>query len=431
MIENDNDIFSVLNNYYLFFAARGGNRTVWSEPYIDDFTGRKIVTVASPIYTSNKNGTFQEFLGVAGHDIFLSDFGSDEDAITKRLEAQNLESSKCDLPLTDPCQMQIFRNEFTDGDTCVDRFPIKAAPEKDPQCFTNGKLFYKRFSSLVNWETAKSMCEANGGQLVSVGSDEELEFVASMASDDGTWIGLRQKDSGVFWTNENLSNLSKESKYWGVNQPGSIAGSTDCVTVDPRSPAKNLNLTRCENSFSFICEYKSDKSCKGKVLNPRDQPDGYFTMPPANLCPYTKDIELQNTLEEEANKRNSSDVICPPWKRHSDEETICCDECISEKIEDDKKSKYYYLTIIFAVTIFVLLVVFIGAAQCWFILMRRERPQNGNQSIPARETQQQDSLTEQPNASESLEMNASTISDSRQALNRQESSTLSQSNPSS
>lgn len=323
-IRDDENVLSILKEYYLFFAGRVSDRVVWSEPYVDDITGANITSVATPVYTTGANGTLQEFLGVVGHDVFLFEFGEDEEESRQEILSRNKESSKCDPLLNGTCQLQIFRNELADGATCVDRFPIEITPKDDPQCFTNGKSFYKRFSALVEWDKARLRCEADGGQLVSIGSDKELEFVASMASDDGSWIGLRRQEEVFSWIDEDLSNLDLDSYYFAIDQnpyPG------DCVTVDSRGPIRNLNLTRCENEFSFICKYNKNNSCKGEILNPEDMQGGFFSVPPLGLCSNQNKTDLDLLVYEAASSLDSFDVICPFRKPRTDFEATCCDEC--------------------------------------------------------------------------------------------------------
>lgn len=367
-IRDEDDVYRTIQNYYLFYAVRESKRVVWVEPYIDDFTNRTATTVAAPVYVTGTNGLSREFLGVVGHDVFLSELGSDEAKVVQELKKQIQQAFMCDPSLDHVCQLQILRNDLAHGATCVDSFPISPSDSSRdvPPCFTDGKSFYKRFSSLVDWEEAKERCKADGGELVSIGSNAELEFVASMASEDGTWIGARRNGDDFIWIDENTSALPSTSKYWGLNQPSSLPGTAGCMTADRRGPKGNLNSTRCEYHFSFICEYQEPSRCKGDILGPQDRSESFFSVPSLSICSNKKNFAFIRKVESAVKALNTWDVICPFRKPRTDQETICCDNCMEldplSANEDTTNEKLGEIGFPIVTSVSFLLILFIAIA---------------------------------------------------------------------
>lgn len=387
LIRDEDDITTVLKDYYLFLASRYSDRVVWAEPYIDDFTGENITTVATPIYTSGKNGTQREFIGVVGHDVFFSELGDDPKAARNATISgnRNSEDPKCALPFNDTCEMQMQRNVMEKGATCVDRFPIEATSplEKEkPQCFTNGESFYKRFSSPMNWDEANAHCEKDGGQLVSIGSKRELEFVASMASDDGSWVGLKREGEMFVWNDGISKPIGPNSIFWA---PIREIQYVDCATVDSRGPLQNLNASRCDYEFSFICKYKKDTSCKGKILNPVDKQKGYFNMPPFHSCAWEEDTKWKSALNAATKSLETSDVICPFRKPRTDLETICCDECRDNETKEEKED-LLIVVIALAVLNGVLIIIVWAIIQGGIIFHARKKNESSRRFISSNPT---------------------------------------------
>merc|ERR1711872_361503 len=65
----------------------------------------------------------------------------------------------------------------------------------------NGQQCYKYFETTSTRSVAEAMCEREGGNLVSIHSPEENNFVhqLSMCTEEDFWIGSHDKDSDRFW----------------------------------------------------------------------------------------------------------------------------------------------------------------------------------------------------------------------------------------
>lgn len=331
-IRDTDDPLTAMRSYYLFLTARRRSGSpVWTEPYEDASGLGFVTTVAMPIFLQGTEDVGGVFLGVAGQDVLLSDLGRTDVQQNVTLDDLVARGEKCDPFITDGCQLQVLRNAYAKGATCVDRFPINPVVpnEKDePECFTNGKSFYKRFSSLVNWEVAQNRCEEDGGALVSIGSDEELNFAASMASDDGTWIGAKRDSDAFTWLDRSSPDLQLDSDYWGIAQPDSYNGVEDCVSIDTRGPTGNLNDARCDDLMTFICEYTTDKQCTGKIRNPiTDETKAFYEIPPVELCVNAEEALAKAEPIEVASELNVSDILCPFGDPVPDTEILCCPDC--------------------------------------------------------------------------------------------------------
>jgi len=341
-IRATDDPLTAMRSYYLFLTARRSSGSpIWTEPYEDASGLGQITTVAMPIFSVGTGDLPGVFLGVAGHDVFFHELAESDSEQTEILNELIERGAKCDPLITDVCQLQVLRNVYANAATCIDRFPMKPTPlleNEQPRCFTNGRSFYKHFSSMVNWDEARDLCEQDEGSLVSIGTEDELSFVANMASDDGTWVGAKREFDTFSWLDTTAPDITQGSEFWGIGQPSSYQGVEDCVCVDTRGPAGNLNDVRCDDSYSFICEYTTNKSCKGEILNPREEDNEYFTVPPVELCVNAEASLSRAGSIPAAENLNEADVLCPLGESRPDFEFRCCEQCVLSKRENEVPS---------------------------------------------------------------------------------------------
>ena len=341
-IKDDDDPLTAMRSFYLFLTARRTSGTpIWTEPYMDDSGLGEIITVAKPVFSQGSGSVKGVFLGVAGHDVLFSELDQSQYELDDILDELLQRTGRCEPVINDTCQLQVLRNVYANEATCIDPFPIDADSSRDretPRCFTNGKSYYKRFSDLVKWDDAKNRCEEDGGILVSIGGGEELQFVSNMASEDGTWVGARRNFDTFTWQEGSTPDLDNDSPFWGIGQPNSYQGVQDCVCMDTRGPSANLDDVQCDNKLTFICEYDTDRSCDGEALNPRDQPNEYFTIPPLDSCVNSEASVAKARTVSTARNLVDEEILCPLGQPRTDAEVKCCPDCLgtvfSEPNED-------------------------------------------------------------------------------------------------
>lgn len=331
LIEREDDASVIVRDYYLFLAARLASenpRTVWSRIFDSDNGLGKITVVASPIYTPEEVGTARTLIAVVAKDVFVA-LGNKEKDFYAKIEKRRKDVG-CAVASNDPCQLQLLRAQSEHASTCIDRFPVKSPKSNktsDLQCFKHGQRFYKRSSRLVDQETAQNECVTDGGELVVVKDKEELQFVAALSSEDGSWVGARRtSDDDITWNDG--SPVKKE--FWANGGIGGYSGIHDCMVVDPRGPDQNLMKVKCNAMFSFICKYTSEPECKRVVKSTENE--GYSVFPSPSFCSQGSNRMNEDILLEATNL-DSNEVLCSLGEPLEDTEIMCCKEGYNSRAE--------------------------------------------------------------------------------------------------
>ncbi|XP_004614832.2 low affinity immunoglobulin epsilon Fc receptor [Sorex araneus] len=112
------------------------------------------------------------------------------------------------------------------------------------------KCYYFGQGSTKKWLQARNECRALQGQLVSIHSQEEQDFLTPHGSKFGTWIGLRDLDlEGQFvWMDENPLDYSN----WGPGEPNNQEPSEDCVVMGHSGMWNDVDCT--SRLDSWVCE---------------------------------------------------------------------------------------------------------------------------------------------------------------------------------
>ena len=116
---------------------------------------------------------------------------------------------------------------------------------------------YKFSSKSLNWNAAKSACEALGSKLVVINSQTEQQALDSKIPDSQrTWIGLYRnpKDkSRWLWVDGSRPTYT----YWLSGEPNNSGGSEDCAEMFQKShKGHKWNDIPCAASFPYVCETK-------------------------------------------------------------------------------------------------------------------------------------------------------------------------------
>ncbi|XP_014640666.1 PREDICTED: layilin [Ceratotherium simum simum] len=169
-------------------------------------------------------------------------------------------------------------------------------------------IYFHDASRRLNFEEARAACLRDGGQLVSIESEDEQRLIEKfienlLASDGDFWIGLRRREEKqsnstacqdlYAWTDGSTSTF----RNWYVDEPS--CGSEVCVVMyhQPSAPAGigglymfQWNDDRCNMKNNFICKYSDEKPTA-----PSTRPTGEGTEPATPMLP--EDIEKEDAKE--------------------------------------------------------------------------------------------------------------------------------------
>ncbi|XP_074212932.1 layilin isoform X1 [Camelus bactrianus] len=171
------------------------------------------------------------------------------------------------------------------------------------------KVVYSHDASRrLNFEEARVACRRDGGQLVSIESEDEQRLIEKfienlLASDGDFWIGLRRSEEKrgngtacrdlYAWTDGSTATF----RNWYVDEPS--CGSEICVVMyhQPSAPAGiggpymfQWNDDRCTMRNNFICKYSDEKPTA-----PSTRPGGEGTEPATPILP--EDTEKEDATE--------------------------------------------------------------------------------------------------------------------------------------
>ena len=145
--------------------------------------------------------------------------------------------------------------KFMIDDVKLTRVPMPKGMPADAQRF--GQSAYKMIQVGASWHTAKMWCESRGGQLVTITSQAEQDFVKKMAveSDRRTiWINLHGAVNGgkVSWEWTNKEPVSVTN--WAPKYPGRFTEDRVYCYMDKTGRWYN-NYAHTSARF-FVCEWK-------------------------------------------------------------------------------------------------------------------------------------------------------------------------------
>ena len=107
-------------------------------------------------------------------------------------------------------------------------------------------------SGKLDWNAAKSACEAMGSKLAMVKSQAEQQALAPKLS-QATWIGLRRNPNNKsrwMWVDGSQASYTN----WNTGEPNNSGGTEDCAHfVNPAGSSK-WNDVRCSHQLFYVCE---------------------------------------------------------------------------------------------------------------------------------------------------------------------------------
>ena len=116
---------------------------------------------------------------------------------------------------------------------------------------------YKYFTTLRDWNSAQTTCNAFRAQLTSIHSQEEADFTADLQNSSvlqSTWIGGRRRDNAFQW----IDGTPFDFTYWSRNEPNNRGGNENCMDFGDilfGSFGKNTwNDVPCTYRRNFLCK---------------------------------------------------------------------------------------------------------------------------------------------------------------------------------
>jgi len=113
---------------------------------------------------------------------------------------------------------------------------------------------FRLFSQAKSFEDANTVCEEEGGQLASVLSNEQKNFILKEVKVCvKAWIGLSKEDKAYYWLDGSDSTYHNwKEEHYTDNQ----LEKDNCVLIDEEG---KWELERCEDKNYFICKQKLAK----------------------------------------------------------------------------------------------------------------------------------------------------------------------------
>ena len=136
----------------------------------------------------------------------------------------------------------------------------------DASAFTPTKKFeydknhYEVYSDIVDWQTAKRICELKGGHLIVVDSKGENDYIVSQINgltNDRYWMGLTDVASEGNW--RWLVPTTSAYANWNTNEPNNDGGLENYGEIIASSGKWNdmAGYYCIHRNIGFICEYEA------------------------------------------------------------------------------------------------------------------------------------------------------------------------------
>lgn len=110
---------------------------------------------------------------------------------------------------------------------------------------------------LLSFEGGEAACANIGGALAEIDVPIEEDMLSAVASNAGSWIGLRLDDNANEWKWINNGTVEDErSVIWAVRSVDNLKRSgKKCASIDRRGVRHNVHPDDCESRRYSICEF--------------------------------------------------------------------------------------------------------------------------------------------------------------------------------
>ena len=138
----------------------------------------------------------------------------------------------------------------------------KAKKEENSSDDPTDRHKYEIFRETLTWEEAKAACEAKGGHLATITSQEEQKMIESLNTQNSKlWIGGYKNSAGEWcW----VTGEPWEYQNWGDGEPNNssnVVADESCVAVWPVKWNDLANSNTYEQS-GYICEWEASNAAE-------------------------------------------------------------------------------------------------------------------------------------------------------------------------
>ncbi|XP_034425257.1 C-type lectin domain family 2 member L-like [Hippoglossus hippoglossus] len=178
--------------------------------------------------------------------------------------------NRTELRLSMVCVLALLFTALLTGSFSAGEDPVSPCP---PRWLLFGQRCFAFFPVWSSWSSAKSLCSQTGGNLVSLHTPEEKQFLRKLANTNTrVWLGgfhVRQNNSS-FWSDSTPFRISS----WTNQMRGKMMEGGVCMEMDPKSG--DLHSAPCGELRFYICSIKVssvDSHIKWKQAEPGIVPD--------------------------------------------------------------------------------------------------------------------------------------------------------------
>ncbi|XP_055867450.1 C-type lectin lectoxin-Lio2-like [Biomphalaria glabrata] len=122
---------------------------------------------------------------------------------------------------------------------------------------------YKKYTEVMNWETAKEACQLLNGSLATFDSKTQLQDLDIAMP---FWIGANDvdKDGVWLWASNNESATSLLKDLWALGQAPSTPH--DCAVVMYMNSTVSVGGSTCTNQLHYICMWPAQNASDSSTL---------------------------------------------------------------------------------------------------------------------------------------------------------------------
>ncbi|CAD7696239.1 unnamed protein product [Ostreobium quekettii] len=326
-IIHSDDPLVKMNAYTSYLASRRAQSDViWSRTYDDAFGLGTVITAAKPVYgPATAVGEQGPLIGVVGHDVRLSDFNERAPGFQETIGRFISRGNEC-LPVEfSSCDLQLLRGEQAQ---CPEVFD-------DANCYFfegTGNYYMAPKTPLLDFAGAEEYCQERGGTLAEIDEDLEDELLAGIASNAGSWLGLRYSDNDSQWVWTNSGRVEPQgSNLWAVLiDPPTRRNRLMCATIDRRGVQQNVHPEDCSVKRRFLCEFVGPyppTGCGESDTIVVDDDYEYNVRPLSTCRPGGESGRDATAIGVAVESLTNERVICPLGQPKSTFDVRCCDEC--------------------------------------------------------------------------------------------------------
>lgn len=141
------------------------------------------------------------------------------------------------------------------GDGCSASCEKECAGSGEHLFAPGGRCYLEVLEPKLAWDDARAACQAWGGDLAAIASQEEQSFLETFVTQRG-WIGLtdRASEGNFVWANGEPVTFTK----WREGEPSNSNGVEHCVEFYPPNLLFTWNDVNCALTIPYLCEKSLD-----------------------------------------------------------------------------------------------------------------------------------------------------------------------------